>query len=166
VLAGRWGGPTPSGSLVAAAALPWLALVGAPRREARAGLALGLVLPTLALAAALEYQAGRAPAVLGPELAGAALLCLGLAASSAVGRPARDLAWLGLGVALPICAAVLAWNDGPGGGVEWLNTAARVSPLAWAADRAGPGANPGWTDLLAPAALTALLLGAARRGDA
>ena len=163
---GRWGGPQPVGSLVAAAALPWLALLGVPRREGakgRAGAAFGLAAPVLALAAALEHQAGRPPGALALELGAGCLLLAGLTISSgAQGRWVPGL-WLALVVALPLLAATLAWNDAPGGGPPWLQAAAGVSPLEWAFHRAGPGQAPPWHDVLAPGALVLVLVGLARR---
>lgn len=166
MLSGRWGGPQPVGSLVTAAALPWLALVGVPRRGARTaclGPAFGLAAPVLVLAGAIEHQAGRPLGTLAIELGGTSFFLTGLALAAAGGGRWAPRLWLALVVALPLVAATLAWNDAPGGGAAWLEVAARVSPLEWAFDRAGPGAAPRWHDLLAPSALVLVLVGFGRR---
>ena len=147
-----------------AAALPWLALGGIPRRApGSVGLPLGLCLPVLALAAALDYQAGASPGTLAFEVGASTglLLALGLASGGAL--PRGQVAWLLLVVALPLFSATLAWNDAPGGGIPWLEAAARLSPLEWAFDRADGGALSTWQDVLAPAALVLVLVGFARR---
>ena len=77
--------------------------------------------------------------------------------------PRAQVAWLALVVGLPVCVATLAWNDGPGGSLPWLEALARVSPLEWAFDRADGGMGPTWQDILAPAALVLVLVGLGRR---
>ena len=126
------------------------------------GLSLGLCLPVLALAAALDFRSGASPGTLALEVGASTglLFALGLAAGGA--PPRARVAWLLLVVALPLCSATLAWNDAPGGGIPWLEAAARISPLEWAFDRADGGALPTWQDVLAPAALAAVLVGLAR----
>ncbi len=165
-LAGWTGMPEVLGSLVCAAALPWLALAGIPRRGPEAGsprvaaVTFALAAPVLALAAAVEWQAGGDARDLALELPAALALIAGL---SLAGRGTAALPWLVLVLGLPLAAAVLGWNDAPGGAPAWLELVSTASPVTWAFHRAGPGAAPVWTDVLAPTATALLLLGLARR---
>jgi len=131
-----------------------------PRRgSAGLGSLLGLALPVLALAAGMDLQGGTTLPTVVLETCAAAGFLAALGHAAGGGDRRGQYVWLALVVGLPICAATLAWNDAPGGGIRWLGTAAAISPLEWAFARADGGARPVWHDVLAPAALVLVLVG-------
>ncbi len=127
--------------------LPWLAVSGLPLAgEQRSWLvALGLALPSVALAAWVDARTGvQAPNVAGGALAGLALFAL-LGESAYRASRARLAwyapAWAALVLGAPTLAASLEWVSQGGmepGGVAWK--LAQLSPLgAFASDIAPPG---------------------------
>jgi len=153
--------PEVSGSRAALGLLPWLALSGLPaaRSAARSAAGLGglaaLAPAPIALALALDHQAGRpvAELVATGGIGAVLLLLLALGARQARGHPLHAVSWWILIVGLPILAATLAWDGTPGGGVPFLDHLAAASPLDWAYAR-GLAGERGWTEALAPLAVT------------
>jgi hypothetical protein len=172
-LGGFGGWPSPMGSPVALAALPWLALVGVPSAVIgggepwrRVALALGLAAPGLGLSVGMALSQGAARGSVGLEVS-AALVMIGLLAVAAE-RPRRAYGplWLGVVVVLPLLAATLAWDGAPGGGFGWLTALARSSPLGWAFERAGTPGPCTVRELWPPLAGVLVLVGLARGGGA
>ncbi|MFT7678992.1 MAG: hypothetical protein ACI8QC_002991 [Planctomycetota bacterium] len=141
-----------------AAAFP--AKAGSGTRLHSGVLAMAWCLPALAAALALETASvGEWP--LGILLVGT--LAVGFSAAAGASRfAAVYLALiLGVGLGLPVLAAVAGW--GAGAEPAWLQAVARLSPHAWLAGAAqGEHALDAW---LAPYGLALLLLAGWPRGD-
>lgn len=117
---------------LAFALAPWLLLAGLPRRTPlNAGFALGLALPTLALAAWLDARGGSAPVALAQRAAWA-FACAALVHSAA--QRARDanlygLVWFLAWIAIPAGGALVAAFEG-GDGARWTDYAQALSAPA------------------------------------
>jgi hypothetical protein len=130
----------PSESVLALAALPWLAWAGIPWRAKEDPIATSaLALPPLAAALALDVSRG-APARVAitagiASVAMIVLLAFGAVRSSTTRGSFRafDLAWLVLVPGLPVlrCALELGGAPAYGPAPRWLTIAASTSPLAW-----------------------------------
>ena len=146
-------------SILALAALPWIAWAGVPMRTSESWIGtLALGLPPIAAAFALDVGRGAAAgSTLTAALAFVAMIVLlGFAASraSAVRGPigVYSIAWFVLVPGLPALRLALELGGAPAYGTApgWLEVAASASPLAWAFH---PAARP-WL----PIAVCALLL--------
>lgn len=137
--------------------LPWVALVGLPRRAAapRASVVAALLLPVLALGAASDLAslrgAGDVAATSGAGLG--VVLLLAQAARVAGGSRAHAAAWCVLVPGAAALALACAW----GGWSGWSRAAAAL-PLGWAARAAAGQPAAPWAAL----ALASILLGLAR----
>ncbi|MCB9905425.1 MAG: hypothetical protein H6831_13555 [Planctomycetes bacterium] len=145
-------------SRLAFALVPWLLLAGLPRRAPlNAGFALGLALPTLALAAWLDARGGFAWSQLAPR-AGWALVCAAVvnaASRRAAGSTRYGSAWLLAWIVVPAFAGLVAMLAG-GGGPAWADWGGALSGPARALTvTADPGLAP--LDALALATACALV---------
>ncbi len=130
----------PSASVLALAALPWLAWAGIPWRSKEDPVASSaLALPPLAAALALDVARGApARAAITAAVASVAmilLLALGATRGSTAGRSLRpfDVAWLVLVPGLPVLRCALELGGAPafGPAPRWLSIVSSASPLAW-----------------------------------
>jgi hypothetical protein len=167
----RWGGAElgfDGAPCLPLALIPWITIAGWPRRNRRLRVlsVIGLMLPALALALAVDLDAALPLRALVETAAWGAILCAALAWSAERGGELRSAAWF---VLVPGCAMLLAaWAfvghaSADSGAARWLAS----SPLAWAVLRIHdlrlaqvPSASVPWGPLAVSAILVAL---AARR---